>query len=602
MGHFRVPRLVAILLLGAPLCGCATSQLPDGLSQLNLASRFGRPPAEPEPPSDHFNPFPPLNDAAEPSSKDDAAVRDAIQTVAHSIPSPPDASLDGPAASDPVPELAGHDPATRQLIEEELRDATPEERRVMIRDLQGVDPPMVRQILKIRRMVRRMGQSDGSTTGTQHPSVMAQDAPDPRNSGVPERRHAQADRSRRFDVASDQAPGKASVIPAAGHSLAGADSPPQTSPRPAPGKTTFPTPSPAAAWPQEPIRHSTVRTADLRAAAVGSPGASPAEQPGQWSPQDDGTAGNRSPVEEAASQYDDIPVIDATDYLVARQISGVPAANELRESAADGSTGRPAAAQSGAPPSRLGQNGSDGPTTWEQALHRAISEVEAEVAHLSPGSSPEERHEYVTRHVALRMLYFVAGEQERALQAVPYIEPADQEFWQQMFWAIANYFDSKGMPDSSDRATQTVTQLKLAVQRLQEKAQLQLRNVTFCHKISSYGNYERFNRDEFSPGQPVLLYAEVDNFKSEPTADGQYRTILKSTIEIYKAGPNGDLVYREPFAATEDLCRNYRRDYFHSYEFSIPQRIALGPHVLKLTVEDQLSRKLATYSLNFTVK
>ena len=83
---------------------------------------------------------------------------------------------------------------------------------------------------------------------------------------------------------------------------------------------------------------------------------------------------------------------------------------------------------------------------------------------------------------------------------------------------------------------------------------------------------------------------------------GQQRAILKSTIEIYKAGSAGDIVDRITFPATEDLCNNARRDYFHSYEFVIPQRASLGPHVLKLTVEDQLSQKIATYTLNFSVR
>jgi hypothetical protein len=67
-------------------------------------------------------------------------------------------------------------------------------------------------------------------------------------------------------------------------------------------------------------------------------------------------------------------------------------------------------------------------------------------------------------------------------------------------------------------------------------------------------------------------------------------------------GPSGDLVERFEFEPTEDLCHNHRRDYFHSYEFTIPQRISLGPHVMTLTVEDQLNRKVATYRLNFMVK
>ncbi len=235
-------------------------------------------------------------------------------------------------------------------------------------------------------------------------------------------------------------------------------------------------------------------------------------------------------------------------------------------------------------------------------LQRLIAQAERDVATAQLGISEAEQHNYIQKHVNLRLLYLVSGRQERALEAIPGISAGDQEFWQQMFWAVANYFDVEAMPSVSERATQTVAQLRSAIARLQENARLQLRNVAFCHKIVSFGSYERFNRDEFTPGQPVLVYAEVANFRSEPNAEQQYRTILKSTIDIYRAGSNGELIERLEFPATEDLCRNQRRDYFHSYEFTIPKRISLGPHVMKLTVEDQLNRKVATYTLNFTVK
>lgn len=239
---------------------------------------------------------------------------------------------------------------------------------------------------------------------------------------------------------------------------------------------------------------------------------------------------------------------------------------------------------------------------WQSRLQELIAVAADNVKQFNPGPTDDETQRYIERHVYLRLLYLMAGQQERALEAIPGIDAADQEFWQQVFWAMSDYFDQQAIPQADDRATQTVAQLRTAVQRLQENARLQLRNVTFCHKISGYGDYERFERDEFSPGQPVLVYAEVNNFTSEPTSDGQYRTILRSTIELATPGHDGSVVERLSFPATEDVCRNYRRDYFHSYEFTIPQRITLGPHVLTLSVEDQLSRKVATYSLNFMVQ
>ena len=174
-------------------------------------------------------------------------------------------------------------------------------------------------------------------------------------------------------------------------------------------------------------------------------------------------------------------------------------------------------------------------------------------------TTPEKKHAYIQKHVYLRMLYLMAGQEARAVTAIPDIPAADQEFWQQTLWAMSNYFDIESMPQDDYRATQTIAQLRTAIQKLQENARLELRNVAFCHKISSFGNFDRFPRDEFGPGQPVLVYAEVANFKSTPTTlpnkpnETAYRTQLKSSIEIHRLGPNGELVERFDFEPTEDL-------------------------------------------------
>ncbi len=242
------------------------------------------------------------------------------------------------------------------------------------------------------------------------------------------------------------------------------------------------------------------------------------------------------------------------------------------------------------------------PLTSSLELERLITQTTVEAAAVIPGDNEVSRQLYLRKHVQLRLLNLIAGQTDRALQPIPGIDSADQEFWQQMLWGLANYFDTQGMPESSERATQTITQLRIAATRLQEKARLELHNVAFCHKISGYGNYQRFKRDEFTPGQQVLLYAEVADFKSEPTPDGQFRTLMKSTLEVLEGGPTGRLVESLPLSPSEDRCRNQRRDYYHSYDFAIPQSCNAGPHTLRLRVEDQLGKKTAVTTLNFTVQ
>lgn len=239
------------------------------------------------------------------------------------------------------------------------------------------------------------------------------------------------------------------------------------------------------------------------------------------------------------------------------------------------------------------------PGPWQAELEQLIARAERDLASSSPGTDPVQRAEYRRQQVHLRMLYLVARSPERALMAIPSLDPADQEYWQQIVWAITNSLDSEALTHQ-ERAAQTIPPVNTALRRLREQAELTIRNPAFCEEISYFGNYKRFPREEFVPGQLVLLYAEIENFRSEPTETGEYRTLLRSLVEI--VGPNGQIRWKKNFAATEDLCRNPRRDYFHNYQFTIPERLPLGPHTLRLTVVDELSGKQSTVSMNFVVK
>ena len=240
------------------------------------------------------------------------------------------------------------------------------------------------------------------------------------------------------------------------------------------------------------------------------------------------------------------------------------------------------------------------PGPWQAEIERLIARAERDVAGLKPGVTLEAQAEYRRRQVHLRLLYLMAQRQEQALTAIPGLEPAEQEYWQQLCWAASNSLDAEQFPSLRDRAAQSIAPLNTALRRLREQSDLAIKNIAFCEQISYFGNYQKFARDEFTPGQEVLLYAEIENFNTDQTADGEHRTLLRSVIDI--VGENGEARWHKTFPATEDRCRNPRRDYFHNYQFAIPDRLPLGPHTLKLTVVDDLSGKQASYSLSFLVK
>ena len=239
---------------------------------------------------------------------------------------------------------------------------------------------------------------------------------------------------------------------------------------------------------------------------------------------------------------------------------------------------------------------------WQDELRKLISLMEAEASRPPQDDSPAERQAHIQRQVYLRMLYLMAAEPEKAQLPIFDAEVVDQEFWTSMFWGMSNYFDDEQTGDPGTRAAQTIAQLNSAARQLQSVADLELRSVGFCHRIDGWGLYERFDRDEFEPGQAVLLYGELRNFSTESTPAGMYRTLVSSTIEIVKTGQEDTVLERSDLGDTEDLCRGLRTDFYNSYRIDIPAHLTPGSYQLRLTVEDKLSGRFATQTLGFTVR
>ena len=123
--------------------------------------------------------------------------------------------------------------------------------------------------------------------------------------------------------------------------------------------------------------------------------------------------------------------------------------------------------------------------------------------------------------------------------------------------------------------------------------------MTFCTEVSSYGVFARFKENTFTPGQQVLLYAEVENFKSVETPKG-FHTALKSSYQILDQ--QGRRVTGEDSAVMEEDCQNPRRDYFVRYRLQMAKPMYDGPYTLQLTIEDTLGQKVGQSSIDFTIK
>ena len=233
------------------------------------------------------------------------------------------------------------------------------------------------------------------------------------------------------------------------------------------------------------------------------------------------------------------------------------------------------------------------PTDWKGALSETIVALEKETE--SAGKSPED----TSRQAGLRMLYLAAGRREDALKPITGATAAEQDFWTQEIYGLATWLDTRGTSDPSRRAAEAATHLNRAMSRLREASPLLVRNVAFCTEVNSYGVYQQFAKNEFKPSQQVILYAEVENFKSDETAKG-FHTALRSSYQILDA--QGRRIAEQDLKLTEEHCQNPRRDYFVRYFLTLPERLYDGKYTLQLTIEDTLGQKIGQSSIDFLAR
>jgi len=200
----------------------------------------------------------------------------------------------------------------------------------------------------------------------------------------------------------------------------------------------------------------------------------------------------------------------------------------------------------------------------------------------------------------LRMLYLLSGREADAFAPIDGIPTATQD----IVLAQLRSFDAARTVSINDPATSANAQLE-AMRNLQEKlreqADLQVPKVVLCTEIVAFGKYTPFASTDFEAGydHDVVLYVEVDNFKSEQTAGGQYRTKFAARVSMLsKDGEQLSTFVEEP--NIEDINRRPRRDFFMSFgPFTIPGVFPAGEYVIKVQVDDLLANKTNSNKTTF---
>ncbi len=114
-------------------------------------------------------------------------------------------------------------------------------------------------------------------------------------------------------------------------------------------------------------------------------------------------------------------------------------------------------------------------------------------------------------------------------------------------------------------------------------------NIALCRRVNTFGDYERMDPSYFVAGRnlPTIIYCEIENFRSERTEEGKYRTVLATTVELYTK--DGQRMWNREEPEVKDLCHRRRHDFFLAQRVTLPATLPAGEYILKIYVEDKLS-------------
>ena len=134
---------------------------------------------------------------------------------------------------------------------------------------------------------------------------------------------------------------------------------------------------------------------------------------------------------------------------------------------------------------------------------------------------------------------------------------------------------------------------------IEAAAGLAVSRMVLCRQVRGYDDVVEIQAQQLRRGQPILVYAALDNFLSIATATG-YRTLTLSTLEIQDA--DGDVVLRMPLGTATDLSDVPRQDFFLTHQVTIPVNLPAGDYIFDLRIDDLQSRESSRSQMAVTVR
>jgi hypothetical protein len=129
--------------------------------------------------------------------------------------------------------------------------------------------------------------------------------------------------------------------------------------------------------------------------------------------------------------------------------------------------------------------------------------------------------------------------------------------------------------------------IRTAVQALEDRAPLEIDEIRLCRRVNGFGNFEAVDPQTCRPGQTLIVYCEMSGM-AYAKVDDTYRSRLRSQVAVYPQD-GGEPAWKDELGTAEDRCRKRRRDYFVNYRITLPNDLAPGRYLLRVTQDDEIA-------------
>jgi hypothetical protein len=205
----------------------------------------------------------------------------------------------------------------------------------------------------------------------------------------------------------------------------------------------------------------------------------------------------------------------------------------------------------------------------------------------------------VANQLELQLHEMLLGQQVPKLDTLAPLPAEDREVVAAIVDALVN-FRNGVRQDANQPLSQKVRPLLDMAARVRAQGDLSIPTVALCSKVQTFGVYDPISTQfPVDHEHPVILYCEIENFSSSVDANHMYHTRLSQEVVLYTE--QGQPVWSNKTATVDDASRRERQDFFLAWLIHLPQSLGIGQYILKVTVTDQQSNRVAEATLPISI-